>query len=968
MRRFLNHILLIWLICHVSTQANSQATGSTALNTVEVATFPTAINLFLKDTISIHCNNPKGVLFDNGPFITHPGGGVGGSDYSILQNPPLTTWGYGAQVYYGNRLSDDFTVPANGWEIDSIIVFAYQTGSTTASTITSVNMRIWNGKPGSSGAYVVWGNSYSNKLINTYWSNCYRGSALNNTERPIMRNVCQTSGLSLNAGTYWVDWQIDGSLSSGPWVIPITILGTYTTGNAVQYQNNISSWVDVKDVGYSQGLPFIIYGDSPNISITSPQLGNNWQAGSSHNITWNSSGVVNVKLEYSTTNGSSWKQIIASTPASNGSYNWSPIPNEPSTQCKIRLKSVANPSIYAISNSFIICSLFLTSPIGGEKWQVNSKHDITWNSAEISNIRLDYSVNNGTSWHYIGATSASSGSYMWPIPDDPSNQCKIRVSNAADLSVYAVNEIPFTISKLTLTSPNGFEIWEVGSSKNVTWNSSFVSNINIDYSINKGQSWLPIASNQAASQGYYSWLVPNNPSSNCLVKLTDGSNATIYDVSDTLFTIYNPYPNSLTINAYYEFPNPRDVSSYKIAGLPGNISIPLANVIPGTFNVNWIAFWDNGSDWDYMQANQSYAFKPGYAYWISSEQPVAIQQTVPTVTLSVDNTYTIPVHSGWNIISNPLHLNVYWSAIRSVNGLDNGYKLYVWDGYWTESDVMALNRGYYFYNSGNLSGLKIPYYPAMKLISLYEEQLYTPAVFMKLHSETKQLASISIVFHPESSFDYDRLDRLIPPGDFEKTGIRIIAPQLSIGYKQLTSEYRPVIGEGQEYPIQVKNKTDEPCVISTTLSDMTKGLEIWLVNNRINQAVNLNEENSLNVYPSNEPWNYTLYIGSYDYIKQHIDLNRLILYPGLTCYPNPVTGKSAIGFTLPSEGDVEILLMDISGRSTHQLFNGKLCEGYHEVLISSSTTNAGVYFAKIVISLNGQDELMTDFVRIVVFD
>ena len=773
---------------------------------------------------------------------------------------------------------------------------------------------------------------------------------------------------SYNNGSSWttVANQVNASSGTYSWLIP----NTPSSQCKVRVSN--LSIPAINDISNTFKIT-----TEKEITVTSPNGGENWQIGSNHNITWTSSGVSNVKIEYTVNNGSSWATVVNSVNASNGSYSWT-IPNNPSSLCKVRISDVSNTSVNDQSNNTFSISIApmitVSSPNGGENWEVGSNHNITWTSSGVSNVKIEYTVNNGSSWATIvNSVNASSGSYSWTIPNTPSTQCKVRITEVSNISIYDQSNSTFTISEpivpdITILSPNGGEEWTINSTEYITWNYIAVSTIHIVYSIDNGNNWTMIESNFPANSKSYSWTIPNTPSNSCLVKLNDASNATINDISDNIFTIINPYPGSLTINAYYEFPNPRDVTSYKIAGLPGNISIPLANVMPGTFNVNWIAFWDNGSDWDYMQANQSYAFKPGYAYWISSEQPVSIQQTVPTVTLSVDNTYTIPVHSGWNIISNPLHLNVNWSAIRAVNGLDAGYKLFTWEGYWNESDVMALNRGYYFYNSGSFSGLKIPYYSAMKLISHDEQQLYSPAVFMQLHSETKEVASISIVFDPESSFDFDQMDRLIPPGDFEKTGIRIIAPQLSIGYKQLNSEYRPEIGEGQEYLIQVKNTTDEMCVLSTTISDMTKGQEIWLVNNRINQAVNLNEKNSLNVYPSKEPWYYTLYIGPYDYIKQHIDLNRLILYPGLTCYPNPVTGKSAVGFTLPSEGDVEILLMDISGRSTHHLFNGKLCEGYHEVLISSSTTNAGVYFAKIVISLNGQDELMTDFVRIVVFD
>ncbi len=63
----------------------------------------------------------------------------------------------------------------------------------------------------------------------------------------------------LPAGTYWLDWQVGGSLASGPWAPAITILGQTTTGNAMQQTVSTGVWANFIDVG-PQGLPFIIEG------------------------------------------------------------------------------------------------------------------------------------------------------------------------------------------------------------------------------------------------------------------------------------------------------------------------------------------------------------------------------------------------------------------------------------------------------------------------------------------------------------------------------------------------------------------------------------------------------------------------------------------------------------------------------------------------------------------------------------
>jgi hypothetical protein len=107
---------------------------------------------------------------------------------------------------------------------------------------------------------------------------------LTNADRPIMA-VVGTVGTVLPPGTYWLDWQFNGTLSSGPWQPPISILGVTTTGNAMQYTS--TGWANLVDVG-PQGLPFIIDGaasqcmmpeDIPWLSV-SPDAGTTAGGGS----------------------------------------------------------------------------------------------------------------------------------------------------------------------------------------------------------------------------------------------------------------------------------------------------------------------------------------------------------------------------------------------------------------------------------------------------------------------------------------------------------------------------------------------------------------------------------------------------------------------------------------------------------------------------------------------------------------
>ena len=200
------------------------------------------------------------LLYDNGPLVTHPGGGNGGADASVLDTTiGLSLFGFGHQWQLGYSMADDFEVGAGGWQIDSMNFYAYQTNSGNNSTITGVYVQIWDGSPDDPSSSVVWGDLVTNRLANTGWMNAYRVTDYDmmGTARPIMENEA-TIGTTLDAGTYWVEWSSDGTLSSGPWAPPVSIPGETTTGNGLQ--NLAGVWGPALDGTYPQGLPFLVHG------------------------------------------------------------------------------------------------------------------------------------------------------------------------------------------------------------------------------------------------------------------------------------------------------------------------------------------------------------------------------------------------------------------------------------------------------------------------------------------------------------------------------------------------------------------------------------------------------------------------------------------------------------------------------------------------------------------------------------
>ena len=286
--------------------------------------------------------------------------------------------------------------------------------------------------------------------------------------------------------------------------------------------------------------------EQKTLDLLTPDNLENLFVGTSYNITWTSTQINNIKLEYTTNNGTSWNSINNSVPAGSGSYTWT-VPAAPSSLCKVRISDASDPAVNDVSNNIFtiyLPALSLTAPNGGENWFSGQTYTITWTSNNIDNIKLEYSTNNGTSWIIINdSISASSGNFSWNIPIVSSLLCKVKISSVNNPSLNSVSNNTFSILQpaLSLTSPNSGETWITGEVHNITWNSTDITALRIDYTTNNGASWNNISPNTAAGTGSYAWTIPNVQSSNCKVKIADVNNSINNDQSDNIFTISNPY-------------------------------------------------------------------------------------------------------------------------------------------------------------------------------------------------------------------------------------------------------------------------------------------------------------------------------------------------------------------------------------------------------------------------------------------
>ncbi len=302
---------------------------------------------------------------------------------------------------------------------------------------------------------------------------------------------------------------------------------------------------DVSDatVLSSSTTPFSIKG---SLTVTSPNGGENWVVGGSHNITWTKIGtIVTVKLEYSTNGGGTYPNVIAlSADATSGTpYSWT-IPDTISSSVKVRVTNNADATVFATSAAdFKITGSFtLTAPNGAEKWTVGTSQTITWTkTGSIANAKLEYSTDGGATYPnlIVASTLAANLTYDWTIPDAVGIQARVRISDVSDAAVLAASAANFSIlGGFNITSPNGGEVWTVGSLQDITWTTSgTVGNVKLEYSTDGGATYPNLIAVSVTNTGTYSWTIPDVISTTLRVKVSDVNNSNAFKTSSANFKI-----------------------------------------------------------------------------------------------------------------------------------------------------------------------------------------------------------------------------------------------------------------------------------------------------------------------------------------------------------------------------------------------------------------------------------------------
>lgn len=186
----------------------------------------------------------------------------------------------------------------------------------------------------------------------------------------------------------------------------------------------------------------------PELTLNIPIGYERWVVGLTKKIEWATEDQAGKnRIEYSTDKGLTWSVIALGTP-DDGSYSWV-VPNKPSEACLIRITQKESGQYDQSDQPFAIIpkpKITIVSPNGGEIWTGYDQRAIQWTSAgTVGDVKIEYSKDGGAHWFVVIASTPNTGSYIWVVPNTPSNNCLVRIMEAADGSPMDKSNVVFKI-------------------------------------------------------------------------------------------------------------------------------------------------------------------------------------------------------------------------------------------------------------------------------------------------------------------------------------------------------------------------------------------------------------------------------------------------------------------------------------------------------------------------------------------
>ncbi|MBI4178774.1 T9SS type A sorting domain-containing protein, partial [bacterium] len=209
----------------------------------------------------------------------------------------------------------------------------------------------------------------------------------------------------------------------------------------------------------------------------------------------------------------------------------------------------------------VVSTVTLSSPSDGSA-TIDSTPTLVWiavfDSVGIDSYAVEVSTSAGFASIVFADTVDGAVTSATVTPELASDTHYWRVRAIDDLGNVGPNSSSFALkidsaAALTLTAPNGGEVWLVGDTQTITWTwAGVITNVNLEFSSDTGATFPNVITASVSNTGSYAWLIPGTVGKAVRVRVSNAADTAVSDSSNANFTVdpkLAPPPDTIVIDS-----------------------------------------------------------------------------------------------------------------------------------------------------------------------------------------------------------------------------------------------------------------------------------------------------------------------------------------------------------------------------------------------------------------------------------